>query len=470
MSDLKFGTSGLRGLVTELNDDICHRYTAAFLSFMGEVGALKRGGTVLVGYDLRASSPHIADAVMAAALTVGYNVLNCGPVPTPALALGALTEKTVAIMVTGSHIPEDRNGLKFYRPDGEITKQDELGILHHLPEHFVVAQGVKTPEISPQIMDAYRKRALSILPKNALTSMRIGVYQHSSVARDLLIDILKDLGAEVVTLARAAHFIPVDTEALSDEDRKIALEATKKHELDAVVSTDGDADRPMIADAQGIYLRGDIIGMLTARFLDADAVATPVTSTSLVESSNWFSAVFRCKVGSPYVIAAMDEARLEGYATIVGFEANGGVLLGADAALENGVLSALPTRDAILPILGVLGLAQMRNLPVAALCNELPPRFTASGRLQNISAQASSHFLADLTDGTERIRFFKPFGHIANWDMIDGLRVTFENGDMLHYRASGNAPELRVYSEAASKARADTLVENGLKRVKDVLL
>ena len=127
MSGLKFGTSGLRGLVSELGDAVCAAYATAFLRHMQARHGMPSDGLLLVGQDLRASSPRIAAACMAAAKTLGLSVENCGPLPTPALALRALSLKVPAIMVTGSHIPADRNGLKFYRPDGEIDKADEAG-------------------------------------------------------------------------------------------------------------------------------------------------------------------------------------------------------------------------------------------------------------------------------------------------------------------------------------------------------
>lgn len=462
MSDLKFGTSGLRGLVEDLDDAICQRYTIAFLRFLRKCNVTKKDSTLLVGRDLRSSSQRIANAVMAAAIGEGYKVKNYGKLPTPALALSALVEKSPAIMVTGSHIPEDRNGLKFYRPDGEISKFDEQGILNNLPDHAPYDEFEILPYSSLGALDRYRQRAFSVLPFGSLSSMRIGVYQHSTVARDVLVDIMSELGADVIPLHRAEYFIPVDTEALRQEDRDIAKEAVAKYDLNALISTDGDGDRPLLADNEGNFLRGDILGMLTAKFLNADAVVTPVTSTSLVETSNWFSHVYRSKVGSPYVIADMNEAEQDGSSMIVGFEANGGVLLGSDAALENGVLPALPTRDALLPILCVLGLAQMNNLPINALCDGLPARFTASSRVQNIASEKTEQFLMRLSNGTERIGFFKPFGVVKAWDAIDGLRVILQNGDIMHFRASGNAPELRCYSEASNQQRADQLVEEGL--------
>ena len=105
----RFGTSGLRGLVTELTDTLVARYTRAFLRHLGA------GDRLLIGRDLRDSSPGIAAAVAAGATAEGVSVTDCGALPTPALALEAMRLGVPAIMVTGSHIPADRNGLKFYR-------------------------------------------------------------------------------------------------------------------------------------------------------------------------------------------------------------------------------------------------------------------------------------------------------------------------------------------------------------------
>ena len=119
----KFGTSGLRGLVTELTDELVADHVRAFAA------ACPTGGGLFVGRDLRASSPRIAAAVTGAALAEGLPVTECGALPTPALALAAMRAGRAAIMVTGSHIPADRNGLKFYLPSGEISKADEAAIL-----------------------------------------------------------------------------------------------------------------------------------------------------------------------------------------------------------------------------------------------------------------------------------------------------------------------------------------------------
>ncbi|MDH5531766.1 MAG: phosphomannomutase, partial [Paracoccaceae bacterium] len=104
----KFGTSGLRGLANELTDELCASYVRAFLKGLPDCQ------TLLVGRDLRNSSVRISDAVISGAHSLGIDTVDCGELPTPALALAALARKAPCVMVTGSHIPADRNGLKFY--------------------------------------------------------------------------------------------------------------------------------------------------------------------------------------------------------------------------------------------------------------------------------------------------------------------------------------------------------------------
>src|SRR5829696_5671728 len=127
---LKFGTSGLRGLVVELNGAPAFAYTRAFAEMLKEDGAAAAANNVvLVGRDLRESSPSISQLCCAALQESWLVPLDCGALPTPALAYHGMRSAIPAIMVTGSHIPEDRNGLKFYRAEGEIDKNDEAGIL-----------------------------------------------------------------------------------------------------------------------------------------------------------------------------------------------------------------------------------------------------------------------------------------------------------------------------------------------------
>ena len=467
MSALKFGTSGLRGLVTDLTDDICASYTTAFLHQMHMAGWLKPGGNVLIGQDLRTSSPRIAQACMQAAAAFGAVVENSGTLPTPALALAAMGKKAPAIMVTGSHIPADRNGLKFYRPDGEIDKKDEVAINTGLKP-----AGNRPPrsfETNATAFAAYRTRCVALLAPDALQGMRVGIYQHSTVARDLFTQVITALGGKAIEFSRSDVFVPVDTEALRPEDVAIAAAVAREHALDAVISADGDADRPLVADEHGVFLRGDDLGLLTAQFLGADAVVTPVTSSTAAELSGSFTSVIRTRVGSPFVIEGMQQAISAGARAVLGYEANGGVLLGSDVMTGQGVLPALPTRDAMLPILAVLGMAAQSRREISDLKAGLPQRHTASGRLEHVGADRSGPFLDMLNDKAWAANFLNGAGIVRAVDRIDGTRFVLTSGDVIHYRASGNAPELRCYAESASAEKAKALMEWGLKAAESAL-
>ncbi|GHA32626.1 phosphomannomutase [Devosia pacifica] len=463
---LKFGTSGLRGLVTELSDATCAAYAEAFVAHLQQAtGSLHEA--VLIGQDLRASSPQIARACAQGLARVGVASINCGTLPTPALALEAQTRSLPAIMVTGSHIPDDRNGLKFYLPQGEITKADEAGITASLATHESEPASVDLPQADGAALDRYAQRYSGLNSTWSLAGLTVGVYQHSSVARDLMVTVLEALGATCLPMARADSFVPVDTEALRAEDTALAQAFAEKQALDAIVSTDGDADRPLISDATGRFLRGDIVGLLTAQRLGAEAVVTPVTSSTAIEASGLFKSVHRTRVGSPFVIGGMQLAAGEALAPVVGFEANGGVLLGSDTS----DFSALPTRDALLPIIAVLSLSRQRNQSLADIVASLPSRYTASDRLQQIPSAASSAWLAKLTADPEAMRtMVGARGPVADMDMTDGVRLRLASGDIVHFRASGNAPELRCYTESGSQQEADDLLMWGLATARAAVL
>jgi phosphomannomutase len=455
VDSLKFGTSGLRGLATDLVGPVAYRYTAAFLAQLRESGGLGGADSVLIGRDLRESSPAIAQGVAAAVAAAGLVPRDCGTLPTPALALAAIGAGLPAVMVTGSHIPADRNGLKFYGPSGEITKEDEADILAHLEHVDAGPSGDASLKTHPEALAGYLARCRLFLREGALLGRRIGVWQHSGVLRDELPRLLASFGADAIPLGREEGFRALDTEALGASDAALIAGWVGEHGLDALVSTDGDADRPLLADETGAVIRGDLLGILTARYLAVPAVATPVTSTSAVESAG-FRTVVRTRVGSPYVIAGMEKAKLSAD-KVIGFEANGGVLLGTPMRLDFHTIAALPTRDAMLPILAVLGLAQQTGRTLSGLVGTLPPRFARSGRLENVPPERSRAFVGGLDAS-----FFSELGEVAAIGNLDGVRATLRSGDVVHFRASGNAPEMRCYTEAATPERADALLAWGV--------
>ena len=458
-----FGTSGARGLVSQMTDQVCAAYTLAFIQ---SLGLSQSGQKIALGIDLRPSSPQIVAACASAIVQAGCIVDFCGVLPTPALAFYALSEAIPAIMITGSHIPFDRNGIKFYRADGEISKADETAICAAEVELTDLPTISHLP-INADAIQLYTQRYTSLFPTDLLTGQQIGIYEHSSAARDCLKQILSDLGATVISLERTETFVPIDTEAVSAEDKQRGLNWSAQYQLDAIISTDGDGDRPLIADETGNWLRGDIVGLLSAKFLQADTVVTPVSCNTAIEKAGWFQKVVRTRIGSPYVIAGMEQAQKDGSISVAGFEANGGFLAGVGLKVNQQILSALPTRDAVLPILALLASAKAKQLKLSGLLSDLPARYTASDRLQNFPVVNSQALLARLQNDDQAYKglWGQQLGEIIQQDKTDGLRLTFASGEIIHLRPSGNAPELRCYAEADSIERAQALVDLSLQKI-----
>jgi phosphomannomutase len=459
---MQFGTSGLRGLVTDLTDPVCAAYTDAFLHYLA--GSGKPCDAMLIGRDRRPSSPRMAQACAAAAQRAGTDTVDCGVLPTPALALEAARRGLPAIMVTGSHIPFDRNGLKFYHPGGsEITKACEAAITAGLRDIEIVVPAAPSQPPDESAATQYTARLRAFFGPGALKDMRIGLWEHSAAGRDLTAAVLTELGAEVIRLDRTDAFVPIDTEAVAPGDAARVADWVAQHGLDALVSTDGDGDRPLMADERGRIMRGDLLGLLTAAELGADAVATPLSSSTALERSGWIDKVVRTRIGSPYVIEGMTALAAAGAHLPVGYEANGGFLLGGTAVGSHGAtLAALPTRDALLPMLAVLTAARRRGITLGALADTAPRRMTASDRLTEIARSTSDTLLAALEDdATFRMQLLGMDSpeQPAAIDTLDGVRMTLTSGDIVHLRASGNAPELRIYAESGEAADAMGLAE-----------
>ena len=454
---LKFGTSGVRGLVTEMTDLECYLYTRAFVEYLKTKSPAE---AVSVAGDYRSSTPRIMEAVGCAVRGGGLDVDNCGFIPTSAVAYHGIRNSRASIMVTGSHIPDDRNGIKFNMPWGEVLKDDEAEISRRYLESkgkgVVPDVGVGLGEVDESARKGYIERYVEFFADGCLEGLRVVVYQHSSVARDLIPEVLSALGAEEVQVGRSDTFVAVDTEAVEEPEKLAAWVA--EHGVDALVSADGDGDRPLVVDEKGNVIRGDVLGIIVADFLAADSVSVPVSCNTALEKCGKFKSVSRTRIGSPYVIASMMEAADQGHKTVVGYEANGGFLTASDITNPSTgkVLGALPTRDAVLPILAAL-IAGREAGSISTLVSGLPGRFTASGILREFPNKAGKavveRFRSEGNSLAEQF-FGQAFGAVESLDFTDGARITFRDGDVVHLRPSGNAPEFRCYTESSSQERA----------------
>lgn len=545
---LKFGTSGRRGEVVHLTQLEIYLNARAELDYLfslpvGE-GGIRAGQDFFFAYDLRPSSTgfvpeqggrgELAQAIERAIRDAGLKPVNLGALPTPALTAHALHHGAGSMMITGSHIPFDRNGYKTNSAKGELLKTDEAPINERvamwrnrlyaepLAESAFSADGrfkrgsqSLTPE-SPAGREFYRRRYTDFFAGQSLRGLRLVVYQHSAVGRDLLVELLRALGAEVIPAGRSETFVPIDTEAIDQETlehiRQLAEQATAAHgRVDAVVSTDGDSDRPLLVgidyDPAGhclaCFFGGDLVGMVVAEFLGADAVVVPISCNDAIDHGPLQSLLEpKTRIGSPYVIAGMEAARARGRQRICGWEANGGFLTGSNLERGGHMLPALPTRDAFLPILCVLFKMVATGRRMSEVFAALPKRFSRAALLRKFPRSTSLKIIAALSpaggipltrpaatlcpsdgerDGVRGAfdeikltlqKYFTPelgFGAVAHLDDTDGVRIHFTNGDVAHVRPSGNADELRIYAVADSQARADQIAAFGVAEPDGIL-
>jgi phosphomannomutase len=547
---LKFGTSGRRGEVIHLTQLEIYINALAEIEYLQSLspseGGIKRGEEFYFAADLRPSSTRfvaeqggrgeIAQAIQTAVGDGGMKPVNLGLLPTPALTFYALRRQRGSMMVTGSHIPFDRNGYKTNSAKGELLKKDEPPIAAKVEEvrariyaqsatdsKFDRQGGLKVGSraLPPALADArenYIRRYTDFFPENGLAGKRLVIYQHSAVGRDLLPELLKRFGAEVIQVGRSETFVPIDTEAIDDGTLtalQLMTDAAIKHhgKVDAVVSTDGDSDRPLVLGVDSKnrvkFYGGDLVGMVVAEYLQADGVVVPISCNDAIDRGGLSEMVEpKTRIGSPFVITGMAEAQKKGRRAVVGWEANGGFLTGSDITRDGKTLHALPTRDAILPILGTLFGAFGKGIGVTELFDSLPRRFSraallrrfpravsmqivkrfspASSRVADIHFEATSlraldiggKFVPDVDPNSlwqirrELEKFFTPemgFGRIARLNYTDGVRVYFDSGDVAHVRPSGNADELRIYAVADTQARADAITAGGVAEPDGIL-
>jgi len=336
-----------------------------------------------------------------------------------------------------------------------------------------------------------------------------------------LVELLAGLGAQVIPKGRSECFVPIDTEDMSAEKLQLLQQLVDEARdsdgpIDAIVSTDGDGDRPLVAgvdsDGTARFLGGDLLGIIAADCLDAQVAVVPISANDAVDL--WAASrgvkVIKTRIGSPYVIEAMQRARADGASSVVGWEANGGFLTATDITRNSRTLRALATRDAALPIVAALCSAKERNISLVGRFAELPRRFSQAGLIDNFPPQTSQAVLERLMPGDRTIqrvefgdatvqvgyangvsaiaapllgnslgairleleRFFNEqegFESVVGFNTLDGMRIYFVNGDIAHLRPSGNAPQMRIYAVADTRQRAEAIVASALREPDGIL-
>lgn len=493
--ELKFGTSGRRGLVVHLTQLEIYLNARAELEYLLSLDDIRAGDEFYFAQDLRPTSPLLTEAIVRAVADAGLRPVNLGWIPTPALTAYAMAHARGSIMVTGSHIPFDRNGYKVNRSRGELRKEDEAPVNalaarwreRLYGEDYDVSpfddhgrfkpRPAELPPSSDAAARAYLERYTDFFAGLRLDGLRLLVYQHSAVGRDLLVELLRRFGAEVVPAGRSETFVPIDTEAIGAAELAVIQGLVDEHgPCDAVLSLDGDSDRPLLLGVEPgtrrvRFFSGDLLGMVTAEYLDADAVVVPISCNDALDRGALRERVQpKTRIGSPFVIAGMDAARAQGKTRVCGWEPNGGFLTGSDFPRGGHTLPALPTRDAFLPLLAALFSARERGLSVVDRFAQLPRRYSRSALIRNFPRETGLRIVEFLTASRKEIpRFFPGFAAVESVDTTDGVRIAFAGGEIAHLRPSGNADEMRIYAVADTAERAEEIAAAGVAEPDGIL-
>jgi phosphoglucosamine mutase len=346
-----FGTDGIRGTanVHQMTPEVALSLGRAIAYVFRDHDDDRK--QIIIGKDTRLSGYMFEDALAAGISSMGVDVIQVGPVPTPALAFLTRDMRCNAgVMITASHNPYQDNGIKFFASDGfKLPDAEELRI-EELIESGEISRGKVAPdEIGQAIrIDDARGRYIVYLkntfPRDlTLKGMRIVIDCANGAGYRVGPTVFRELGAEVMEFGCEPNGRNINEECGSLYPERMA---SKVRELraDIGIALDGDADRVMIVDERGEVLDGDILMWLCARdmhergaLLNGAVVATVMSNLGLeVALKSIGIDLKRAAVGDRYVV---EEMRKGGYN--LGGEQSGHILFLDDSTTGDGIMSAL---------------------------------------------------------------------------------------------------------------------------------
>ena len=428
-----FKAYDVRGLVdTEITADFCFATGVAFARFL----QLEREpGTVVIGEDMRPSSPIFAEAFSAGITSQGMDVIRIGLASTDMLYFAAGKLNMPGAMFTASHNPAEYNGIKMClsgaRPIGK-----ESGLL--TIEKFV-EQGSPIElrsvgvERTQSMLDEYVEHLLSLVDLQSMRPLKVVIDAGNGMAGYTAPAVFKKLNAEVIEMYFELDGTfpnheanPIDPKNLQDLSK-----AVKTHKADIGLAFDGDADRCFLVDENGELVNPSALTALIAdRALASDPGSTIIynlissRSVKEVVEENGGTAV-RSRVGHSYIKKMMADT-----GAIFGGEHSGHFYFRDFWRADSGMLAALHALAALSESKGTLSqLLHSYN------------RYSSSGEINSVVSDAQS-----VMDSIES--HYVAMEGITT-DHLDGLTV--ESSDWwFNVRASNTEPLLRLNVEANS--------------------
>lgn len=347
-----FGTDGVRGKAGQFLTP------SSVIKLGSSAGIFFRSGNqvftnkILVGKDTRRSGYMIENALVSSLTSVGYDVIQVGPMPTPAIAF--LTEDMrcdAGIMISASHNPYDDNGIKFFDHSGyKLDEESEARIEQIYHDKELQSANLKTGlEIgsSKRIDDVIGRYIVHIknsFPKNLnLQGMRIVCDCANGAAYKVAPTIFKELGADVIVINNEPNGHNINEQCGAMHPQVLTLEV-KRYRADIGFALDGDADRLVVADDKGEVVDGDkLLGALAlyqqqnGTLKGGKIVATLMSNLALEEFLKSHNIeLIRCNVGDKYVIESIKKHNLN-----FGGENSGHIIFNNYAKTGDGLVSAL---------------------------------------------------------------------------------------------------------------------------------
>ncbi len=408
MSRRYFGTDGIRGRANTWP------MTAETAMRLGMAAGRRfsngeRRHSVVIGKDTRRSGYMIETALTAGFTSVGMDVIQLGPMPTP--AVGMLTRSVRAdlgVMISASHNPFEDNGIKLFGPDGYKLSDDvetEIEQLMDSPPELAEPGRIGHARRLDDGRGRYIEFCKASFPRGrTLSGLKVVVDCAHGAAYATAPEVLWELGAEVIRLGVAPDGENINRDCGSTAPAA-CQRAVVEHGADLGIALDGDADRLHLVDETGRVVDGDqIMGLIAGRWADegrlahGTLVATVMSNLGLARLLEARGlALLRTAVGDRYVVEAM---RAGGYN--LGGEQSGHLILGDYVTTGDGLMAALQVLDALVaedrpasealsvfePVPQLLrnvryraGTEPLSAAPVAAAIAEAEARLGATGRL-----------------------------------------------------------------------------------------
>lgn len=345
-----FGTDGVRGRAGEVitPSSVIALGSSAGIHFRKHSLTNK----ILVGKDTRRSGYMIENALVSSLTSVGYDVIQIGPMPTPAVAF--LTEDMrcdAGVMISASHNPYDDNGIKFFNHFGyKLAPEEEESIesFYHNPASLQAAlksgEEIGSSKRIDDVVGRYIVHIKNSFPKHlTLRGLRIVCDCANGAAYRVAPIVLRELGADVIAINDEPNGFNINKQCGAMHPEGLAQEV-KTYRADVGFALDGDADRLVVVDNEGNIVNGDkLIGALalyqqSIKALKNNAIVATLMSNLALEETlkNHHIALHRCNVGDKYVWDKMQELNLN-----FGGESSGHIIFSDYAKTGDGLVSAL---------------------------------------------------------------------------------------------------------------------------------